>query len=119
MASRKKSKGVKLIALFIVLLMVVAFLTTGIYALFGSGGGNGVQGTYTMTDGSKMVLDASGNATLTIPGSNDAATTTYTVEGDKVTLLDPKTQGPLITFTHKGNTLVSNAGTQPEVWTKQ
>jgi hypothetical protein len=118
MASRKKSKGVKLIALLIVVLMVVAFLTTGIYALFG-GGGNGVAGTYIMTDGSKMVLDASGNATLTVPGSNDAATTTYTAEDDKVTLLDPKTGGALITFTRKGNTLVSNAGTQPEVWTKQ
>ena len=119
MASRKKSKGVKLVALIIVLAMVVALLTTGIYALFGGTSGSGVEGTYKMSDGSKMALDSSGTATITIPTSTKAATTNYTVSGNKVTLLDPSTGGPLITFTRKGNTLTSTEGTQTEVWVKQ
>lgn len=115
----KNSKGVKIVALIIVLAMVVGFLTTGIYALFGGVGGNGVAGTYTMTDGSKMVLDESGTATLTIPGTVEGATTTYTTSGNKVNLLDPQTGKVAVTFTHKGNTLFSKIGTQTEVWTKQ
>ena len=118
MASRKKSKGVKVVALILVLGMVVALLTTGIYALFG-GGGNGVVGTYTLTDGSKMVLDETGTATLTIPGSNTGATATYTTNGNKVSIINPKTGKPAVTFTRKGNTLVATIGTRTEVWTKQ
>ena len=118
MASRKKGKGVKLVALIIVALMVVAFLTTGIYALLGTSG-NGVSGTWKLADGSKLVLDENGRATITIPGSNQTASTTYEVDGDKVTLLDPSTGKDLITFTHKGNTLTATEGTSTEVWTRQ
>jgi len=118
MASRRKSKGVKLVALIIVLAMVVALLTTGIYALFGGTSGSGVEGTYKMSDGSKMALDSSGTATITIPSSNQSLPLTYSVQGNTVTLRNPQ-NGKTVTYTFKDNTLTSTEGTQTEVWVKQ
>lgn len=118
MAARKKSRRVTIVAMIVILAMVVTLLTAGLYALF-SLNSNPIVGTYTMTDGSRMVLDDNGNATITIPTSKQSASTTYTVKGKTVTLINPQTGGNLVTFTFKDNTLTSRQGTATEVWTKQ
>ena len=99
--------------------LVTLLMVTGLLAVTGCGSGNPVVGTYTMTDGSKLVLGDDGVASISIPTSTKVATTSYTVKGTTVTLDNPSTGGALVTLKYKDNTLTSTEGTQTEVWVKQ
>lgn len=115
----KNKRWVKLVALFIVLTMVLGLIATSLIVALMGNGGNDVVGTYALSDGSKLVLDKDGYATVTIPQNPEPARATYNVENDKVTIEDPSSGKVLVTFKYKDKTLTDTSGQSSDVWLKQ
>jgi hypothetical protein len=113
----KRRKSVKVIALVGVAAMLVGLVTGLIFAL--GSGSNTVTGTYKLPDGSSLVLDSQGTATITVPGQEQPASTSYRVEDDKVLLVDPSTGKAIVTFKADGKTLVDTSGQTKDIWVKK
>lgn len=116
MAAKKGlNRGMKIVALVVILAMVVGGIAVSLFAALG--GGVNVAGTYKSSDGRKLVLAKNGTVTLSVPGQ-PAATAKYTVKGDQVVVqVDAKNQ---VAFNIDGKDLVilNSSGTEDR-WVRQ
>lgn len=115
MAAKKGlNRGMKIVALVVILAMVVGGIAISLFAALG--GGPLVAGTYKSSDGRKLVLDNKGTVTLTVPGQ-PSATARYTVkDGQVVIQVDAKNK---VAFDIDGEDLVIQSGDKVDRWVRQ
>jgi hypothetical protein len=114
-AKKGLNKGMKIVALIVILAMVVGGIALSLFAALG--GGANVAGTYKSSDGRKLVLAKNGAVTLTVSGQ-PPATAKYTVKGDQVIIqVDAKNQ---VAFNIDGKDLVvENSSGGQDRWVRQ
>ena len=111
----KKKRWTKVVAVFVIIAFVFGVIAAGLFvALTGT---PAVAGTYTAPDGTTLVLAKDGTATIrqSSPGRL-VATANYKVEGNSVTIRDPKAPGQQVSFGIDGKNLVAPDGA---VWVRK